>query len=352
MLLSNHLQRNRLFALVLMFAGSAAGQSGQAVEQAEDAADRPRPTTAAVCAPPAQLIEALEQQLPAGRTQVSLEDLAELLRELLQVPVRIDRASLEDEGIAPDEQFDWDPAELSIGTALELLLEARDLDYVCRGEALVLTARAVAQDLHYSQFYDVADLCGPAGVARFEPFELKELIEEGIPDAEWIDITGVGGRVKVVNELLVITHHRRVHAAAASLLANLRRVLKTRESAPADKRLILQSYRLAGNPAQSSSAEDAGAVSPARFVAAVNLVPIIRNSIEPESWGLQEDLERPALWAMEDVLLVRAPLATHRQIRSALKPFLPQSTADYGWFGFPRGEHPAMGFGSGGMGGP
>lgn len=346
MLLSNQLDWNRFFVMVLMFAGSAAGQPGQAA----DVADRPGHATAAVCAPPAKLIEALEQQLPAGLTQVSIEDLAELLRELLHTPVRIDRVSLEDEGISLDEQFDWDTADLSIGTALELLLEARNLDYVCRGEALVLTARSVAQDLQYAQFYDVADLCGPTGVARFEPFELKDLIEEGIPDAEWIDLTGVGGRVKVVNELLIITHHRRVHVAAASLLADLRRVLKVRESAPADKRLILQSYRLEGNPAQSSSAEEAGAVSPARVVAAVNLVPIIRNSIEPESWGLQEDLERPALWAMDDVLLVRAPLATHRQIRSALKPFLPQSTADYGWFGFPRGEHPAMGLGTSGMG--
>jgi hypothetical protein len=345
MQLSKHSQRNRLLVLVMMFVGSAGGQSGQA-------ADGPRPATAAVCAPPAQLIEALQQQLPAGRTQVSLEDLAELLRELLRVPVRIDRASLEYEGISLDEQLDWDPAGLSIGTALELLLEERDLDYVFRGEVLVLTSRAAAAELMYPELYDVADLCGPAGVARFDPYELKDLIEEGIPDAEWIDITGVGGRVKVVNELLVITHHRRVHAAVASLLADLRRVLKARESAPADERLILQSYRLEGKPAQPSSAGNAGASAHAQVVVAVNLVPIIRTSIEPESWGLQEDAERPALWAVDDVLLVRAPLATHRQIRSALKPFLPQPSADYGWFGFPRGEHPAMGVGSGGMGGP
>ena len=152
------------------------------------------------------------------------------LRHRYQIPIRIDRRSLDDVGIGDDTPLTKIVSGISLGAALRQLLRQLDLVYVIHNEVVLITtpedceSRLLMTRLHPVD--EPRERRGPAGVYRVDDGWLLDTITSTVRPDTWEDVGGPGG-IRVVRKgavrSLVVTQEASVHEEIDALLTQLRR---------------------------------------------------------------------------------------------------------------------------------
>lgn len=213
--------------------------------------------------------KALRNKISVDFNETPLKDVAAFLAKELEVPVRLDTASLGDEGIPATEPITLTTKAISAEVVLELLLDPLNLTVIKDREMLTVTTKLAADEKLHAKFYDVTDLqikpltrlsdnwLGQEGIGFCEePSEKIETEDPSIdtkqeastrdtkmlPTSEehglssflmdqtegpWFDIEGIGGECllyRVGNvEYLAIRQTDDIHEQVLNLLINLRK---------------------------------------------------------------------------------------------------------------------------------
>ncbi len=104
--------------------------------------------------------EALKQKVFLEFSETPLSEVIRFLSETTKIPFQLDIVALEDEGIAPDSPISFTCREITLESALDLLLSlpTDSLDYVLDYEVLTVTTEIAAEEMLQIQIYDVSDL--------------------------------------------------------------------------------------------------------------------------------------------------------------------------------------------------
>lgn len=168
-------------------------------------------------------------------TNEPLENVVNFLQEEYQIPILIDEAALEDAGLTRDEGVSINLQNVSLRSALRLLLHTKQLTYFIREEVLIITTPEEAEANLVTCVYDVRDLVetkrpsphkSATGWSDFDP--LMESITRCIAFESWAEHGGGEAEIQSLPPgLLVISQTDAVHEEIANLLAAVRATLKS-----------------------------------------------------------------------------------------------------------------------------
>ena len=132
----------------------------------------PRPAdsseTMCRCAGPAspaavRIAQILAEPLKASGldfTEEPLENVVNFLQSEYDIPIQLDGPALDDAGLTQDEAVTVNVRNVSLRSALRLLLKTNQLTYVIRDEVLIITTPEEAESELVVCVYDVRDLIG------------------------------------------------------------------------------------------------------------------------------------------------------------------------------------------------
>lgn len=195
-----------------------------------------------------------------------LEDVIRYLEMTHQIPIWLDKQALHDEGVAIDLQVTLEKSNITLQTALALLLEPIGLTTVTEDGVLKVTTQAKAYEKMATRIYPVADLVN----TRATEHDYTTLINviQSQTSGRWIDIDQEGGAISPFPnaQALVIRQTQKVHREVEGLLAALRKV----------KRL----QHLSSIPANSDEPESLNPIEPIPVMSRRNL----RTPRTTQSW--------------------------------------------------------------------
>lgn len=147
----------------------------------------------------------------------TLEDALSEVSKEHDLPVAIDRATLSDEGVALDQTLSLDVEDITLRSALRLILQQFQLDTIIRDEILTVTTSVRAGESLENRIYDVDSLL------RKDDFtELIEVITSCVEPDQWDEVGGpCSVRELDTTRSLGIRATERVHELVASLLTDL-----------------------------------------------------------------------------------------------------------------------------------
>jgi hypothetical protein len=146
----------------------------------------------------------------------------EQLMEAYQLPIQLDYAALEDAGMTRDEPVTIDIKDMSLRSALRLILNQRQLTYVIENEVLMVTTPEAADDELVACVYNVSDIVGsdPKGV---ELRELADTIKSVVHPVAWSSSINSPGEInRLRNGLLVISQTTGMQEQVQDLLTSIR----------------------------------------------------------------------------------------------------------------------------------
>lgn len=196
------------------------------------------------------IYDALQQRRAWKFAETPLADVrAEFAREL-KINVAFDTSALETAGILTDSPVSLDLREASAKTALSLVCQQLDLNWMVRdGVLLVTTMEEVEQHLE-TRVYDVAAICPPFDAEGIElPFDrdsLIEMITSVVAATSWLEsgASPFGEYDPGHSRALVIPQTREVHELIERLLARLAQLRQSKarlsdtENTPVDAEAV------------------------------------------------------------------------------------------------------------------
>ncbi|MEX0717316.1 MAG: STN domain-containing protein [Planctomycetaceae bacterium] len=164
--------------------------------------------------------EILAEQTEIAFAETPLEIAIQLLADLHDVPIVIDKASLQAAKIDPELEVDRVVSGITLESGLNIILDEHGLDWFIRdGKAIVVTTPAAAAKELQTKGYPLGGLkshgIAPTDVLR----ALDELLGVRKTDAQ-----DRPGRADINEEKLSVRHTRRGHAQIARLFAELEAV--------------------------------------------------------------------------------------------------------------------------------
>lgn len=189
-----------------------------------------------------RILAALADETEVNFVETPLIDAAQFLSELTNIPIIVDQAALDEEGIPVDEPIHLKLAGVSLRSALTLMFDDLGMTWVVEDEVLKLTTKTKANLKQLTRVYPVADLIDPLNEDSVK--ELVTAIQSSLPDASWEDVDGSGGTVSPVSftKSLVVRQTRKTHEDIVTLLDSLReaqklaQVMEKRRPAPGEVR--------------------------------------------------------------------------------------------------------------------
>jgi hypothetical protein len=113
--------------------------------------------------------EALASPLKASGldfTEEPLENVINFLQTEYEIPIQLDEPSLEDAGLTRDEPVTIQLQNVTLRSALRLMLKQKQLTYVIRDEVMIITTPEEAESELVAKVYPVADLVLPIEVPQ------------------------------------------------------------------------------------------------------------------------------------------------------------------------------------------
>lgn len=177
------------------------------------------------------ILDALEKPTQVDFHQTSLQDIVDVLKDEHLIEIQLDSKAIAEYGLESDTPVTARFKNVSLRSALSLLLKPMELTWAIRDEVLLLTTLDVADSLLFTRTYPVGDL---GGEADFD--SLRQAITGTVSPISWDEVGGPGNIVIVPgSQSLVVSQTRPVHEAILTLLRSLR---AARESqGPPPKRL-------------------------------------------------------------------------------------------------------------------
>jgi serine protease inhibitor len=193
-------------------------------------------------ATPASLEERIEAALDApirfSFDNLTLSDVAPLIRRNYEIPVNVDYRALEQAAIelSTPIRINCNVEELSLHEAMVLALYTIDLQFVPRRGVLWITTRTSADTYLETRVFDVSDL-----VVDDDVESLKEIIMSTVAPTTWSDVGGPGSlktyKVKDTTLLIFLQTwevHRQVDALLETLRANVSAAAENPKPSPSD----------------------------------------------------------------------------------------------------------------------
>jgi hypothetical protein len=153
--------------------------------------------------------------------ETPLEEVVADLEERYALPLQIDTAALEAIGLSPDAPVTIRLRDVSVQSALRLLLRRLQLTYVIENEVLMITTVDEADSQIQVCVYDVRDLIDANPQVPLK--ELSDVIRSSIQPASWTNHGNRSVRSYPPN-LLVIAQTRPVHEQIRELLDTMRQM--------------------------------------------------------------------------------------------------------------------------------
>jgi hypothetical protein len=193
--------------------GAVAEEPGQALA---------RELVVATEANAAMIRKALLTKTKVNAEAVPLEALLEKLAKEHGLQLAIDKPALSDEGVQLDSPISLQLADVTLRSALRLILDPLKLTTIIEDEVLTVTTAQRAGENLDTRVYDVRKL-----VFRNDYTQLIETITSCVQPESWDEVGGPGSvREYRVAEAVVVRQTEDVHDEIASLLRELDRNLK------------------------------------------------------------------------------------------------------------------------------
>ncbi len=245
---------------------------------------------------------ALQKPIDLELIDTPLREAVRKLEALLGIRVVIDEVAFAEDGIADDEPVDLILRQVSLQSALTLILDRFNLTSIVGEQHLLITTKIAAEGMYCNVVHDVRDLqaVGYGGDA------LTGAITSQIDETTW-QFLGGDGRVEVpLPGLMIVRQSAKGHAAVDRFLAELRQHVETIRrhhperlkppEKPEPDSLITRVYR---RPNEAEAGQAA---------------PILRELIAPASWSTDDGKGRGLIHVLGHTLIIRQPPAVHRQI--------------------------------------
>jgi hypothetical protein len=249
-------------------------------------------------------------------TETPLEQVLNLIQDEYGIPIQVDEQALKAIGLDSGEGLTVSLHNISLRSALRLMLKKLQLTHIIQGEVLLITSPEEAESQLLTCVYDVRNLLNKrqtpmgASIPDFDP--LVSAIESCIATDTWNNNGGGEADMRPLDPgFLVIAQTRAVHDEISSLLTAIRE-MRAKNVSPADQ----------ANAAPWSEANEVIARS---FILQVGqegdaeklrsqLREFIQQSLPEEQWdGRLENGQAAMLMIFSDRIVVRnKPLVVER----------------------------------------
>ncbi|MEZ5944005.1 MAG: hypothetical protein R3C18_21625 [Planctomycetaceae bacterium] len=281
--------------------------------------------------PPSEKLKvALESNLSLDFIDTPFDECAAFIADSLAITVSVNEAGLDDWGFARDTPITFAIADVPAEQAIRMLLDRNSLGMVCHGDVLEITSAEEADESYFIQMHDISQLVGAGTVSPIDADDLTDLLIEGIPESLWVQYDGEGGNLRVVGEVLVVTHNFEIQKSVSEFLDQLQMLRKSQQVGFDPEALTLAAYKVSQPIDPNFGPVPEGA---AKKDLPTELVSIISTSISPGIWSEEKAQGEPAIWAVPGAVVVRANGAVHGEIRKFLKPFQQEPLPMYHGFG-------------------
>jgi|GEM_PF-4632195 len=175
-----------------------------------------------------RILEVLRKDVSVAFDGETLIDAIDGIASDLQIPIVFDRNALSEESMDPtSETVSLPPIEnISLASALKLMLDELDLTFVVKNEVLAITTKTAASEHLVTRVY-----------RRDSNWKLTEeqitnAIESTVLPDSWENIGGPGA-IAIVNGGLVINNSMKAHTEINQLFAKLERLYAAKNSGSA-----------------------------------------------------------------------------------------------------------------------
>ena len=173
-----------------------------------------------------KIVNALDQVSQFEFPGNPLSDIFEFIRVSQNIPIIIDEVALSEEGISPEEEeVELILSEVTLKSALHLLLKPLELDYVVEDDVMKITTKYAAAEMFETRIYDVRSM----NIKR--PEALADVIVYGTGQDTWSS-GGGKGEISFLNGSVIIRQTARVHDEVEKLLENLAKIELANQNSP------------------------------------------------------------------------------------------------------------------------
>jgi len=178
--------------------------------------------------------QALGKPISMEFVETPLQDVADFIADTHEINVVVDTKSLDDIGVGTDTPVTSRIKNISLRSALTLVLDGLDLSWTVRHEVLLITSKERAETTLAAKVYPVKDLLvggtdedkdDDEGREHYDYDRLIDVITSTVAPATWDEVGGPGsiaaGSFNSA-EVLVVSQTYQVHAQIARLLEDLR----------------------------------------------------------------------------------------------------------------------------------
>jgi len=170
-------------------------------------------------------------------TDEPLENVVNFLQDEYGIPIQLDVPALEGAGLTADEPMTVNLQNISLRSAIRLLLKPKNLTYIIRNEVLIITTPEVAEHELVVCVYEVRDLVtvfprraktkgDKSATADFD--SLIDAITSCVHTETWSENGGGEANIRPLpsSGLLIVSQTQAVHEGIADLLSVIRATLR------------------------------------------------------------------------------------------------------------------------------
>jgi hypothetical protein len=265
----------------------------------------------------AKIHEALRSRLKSTGldfVDVPLEEVVALLQNDYDIPVLLDTPALDEIGLGPEQPVTIKLQNISLQSALRLMLKRLQLTYIIQDEVLVITSAKEAEESLQTCVYDVRDLAKDGRGKSMDA--LIDAIVSCVATETWAENGGGEAEIRPLSPgLLVVSQVAPIQEQIRDLLASVRAMSDLNSESAAKflsaskQNVVTRSYLL-----QIDSGEKAEQL-PAQ------LRSLITNSILDPGWssGRLENGQPVVLAVFPDRIVVRHTLAVQNEVENLLR---------------------------------
>jgi hypothetical protein len=242
-------------------------------------------------------------------TDTPLEEVINLLQDEYGIPIQLDIPALEATGLDPGEKITANLHNISLRSALQLMLKRLQLTYFIQDEVLLITTPEEAEAHLATCVYNVGGFIEDTGDASMEA--LIDTIVSCVQTATWAENGGGEAEIRPLRPgLLVISQTQDVHDEINSLLKAIRDMRGDEGgngvAGRGDEEVVTRLYALQ----VKGDAETLGD----------QVREMIIQSIPDEQWeGRLPDGQSVTLTILDDRVIVRQKPSVHEKVATLLK---------------------------------
>lgn len=195
-------------------------------------APEPEPALTTQVPAPAETVESKLRQALLQKTrfefvEVPLRDAVQKLAELHKLPFRVDESKLIDEGVQIEQPVTIVVSDITLRSALHLLLEPLQLTYNIRAESIFITTTTDAAEQLETRIYDVERLVTVPGQSDPDYKSLTNVLTSTVNPDSWDELGGEGTLPELPPYYLLIRQTESNHDLIEELLRDIEHMLAT-----------------------------------------------------------------------------------------------------------------------------